>query len=187
LLRKANILITGLPGCGKSTLINRIVDNLRLRALRVGGISTPEFRSAGGPRGGFLIRDIATGTEQIMAAVDLASHTQVGRYGVSSEAIRDVGVSAINQAVTTADIVVIDEIGKMELTVPDFETSVTAALESEKPVLAAIGLYLASPFAAAVKRRRDGVLLTLRRGDQESVYRRVVDLLGLTRLPQSQD
>lgn len=148
----------------------------------MGGISTPELRGASGPRGGFLIRDIATGTEQIMAAVDLPSRIQVGRYGVDSEAIRAVGVSAINQAVATADIVVIDEIGKMELAVAEFETSVVAALNSTKPVLATIGLYLTSPFAAAVKRRPDVTVLTLRRGDQEAIYCRVVDLLALTGL-----
>lgn len=180
MLRKVNVLITGLPGCGKSTLVTRVVDSLRARGVQVGGISTPEFRGAGGLRGGFLIRDIATGAEQIMAAADLPSRIQVGRYGVDGEAIRAVGVSAINQAVVTADIVVIDEIGKMELAVPEFETSVVAAFDSAKPVLGTIGLYLTSPFAAAVKKRPDVTVLTLRRGDQEAIYQRVVDLLALT-------
>lgn len=184
MLRKANVLITGLPGCGKSTLVTRVVDSLRAGGVRVGGISTPEFRGAGGLRGGFLIHDIATGAERIMAAADLPSRIQVGRYGVDGEAIRAVGVSAINQAVVTADIVVIDEIGKMELAVPEFASSVVAAFDSAKPVLGTIGLYLTSPFAAAVKNRPDVTMLTLRRGDQEAIYRRVVDLLALTDLQE---
>jgi nucleoside-triphosphatase len=186
LLRKANVLITGLPGCGKSTLVTRVVDNLRAQGIQVGGISTPEFRGAGGLRGGFLIRDIATGAEQIMAAVDLPSHIQVGRYGVDGEAIRAIGVSAINQAVVAADIVIIDEIGKMELAVPEFANSVVAAFDSAKPVLGTIGLYLTSPLAAAVKKRPDVTVLTLRRGDQEAVYRRVLDLLALTGVQETE-
>jgi nucleoside-triphosphatase len=150
--------------------------------VKVGGISTPEVRGTGGPRAGFLIRDIATGAEQIMAATDLPSHIHVGRYGVDSAAIRAVGVSAINQAVATADIVVVDEIGKMEFAVPEFQRSVVAALDSTKPVLAAIGLYLTSSLATEVRRRPDVVVLTLRRGEQDATYRRVADLLAVPNL-----
>lgn len=117
-----------------------------------------------------------------MAAVDFVSHIHIGRYGVDGEAIRGIGVAAINQAVATADIVVIDEIGKMELAVPEFEASVVAALDSPKPVLATIGLYLTSQFATAVKKRPDVSVLTLKRGDQEATFRRVADLLGLSDL-----
>jgi nucleoside-triphosphatase len=106
----------------------------------------------------------------------------VGRYGVDSAAIRAVGVSAINQAVATADIVVVDEIGKMEFAVPEFQRSVVAALDSTKPVLAAIGLYLTSSLATEVRRRPDVVVLTLRRGEQDATYRRVADLLAVPNL-----
>jgi nucleoside-triphosphatase len=144
----------------------------------VGGISTPELRGASGLRRGFLIRDIATGAEQIMAATDLPSRIQVGRYGVDGEAIRTVGVSAINQAVAAADLIVIDEIGKMELAVSEFGRSIVAALNSAKPVLGTIGIHLTSPSAVAIRSRQDVVLLTLKRGDQEAIYQRLMNLLA---------
>ena len=116
-----NLLITGFPGCGKSTLVNRVVVRAKQEGLKVGGISTPEFRLDSGRRGGFLIRDIATGVEQVMAAIDISSPVKVGRYGVDLNAIRETGVTAIDHATTSTELIVIDEIGKMELAVPEFQ------------------------------------------------------------------
>ena len=44
-----NILFTGLPGCGKTTVISRIVD--RLAQLRLTGFYTREIRERGDRRG----------------------------------------------------------------------------------------------------------------------------------------
>lgn len=179
MLRKINVLITGKPGCGKSTLVSRVVNKLQTFSTKIGGISTPDFRSARGQRRGFLIRDIATGNEQVMAAIDLPSDIQVGRYGVDAVAIRKIGVTAINRAITEADIVVIDEIGKMELAVPEFQRCVVSALNSTKPVLGTIGLYLKSAFVTSIKRRSDVKIVTLSREKQEEVYLQVKALIGI--------
>ncbi|MFX1562472.1 MAG: nucleoside-triphosphatase, partial [Promethearchaeota archaeon] len=121
MLQKANILITGQPGCGKSTLVARIVKELQTKGVKVGGITTPEFRTESRQRGGFLIQDITTGEEAIMATSEYSSKIRVGRYGVDVAAIHKIGVTAIDKAVITADIVVIDEIGKMELLSQKFQ------------------------------------------------------------------
>jgi nucleoside-triphosphatase len=173
------LLITGKPGCGKSTLISRVVKELQTFNIKIGGISTPDFRSAKGRRRGFLIRDVATGDEQVMAAIDISSDIHVGRYSVDVVAIRKIGVRAINQAITEADIIVIDEIGKMELAVPEFKQCVVSALNSSKPVLGTIGLFLKSAFVTSIKQRSDVNIITLSRQKQEGVYREVRALIGL--------
>lgn len=176
---KVNLLITGLPGCGKSTLINRVVDRAKQDGLKVGGISTPEFRLDTGRRGGFLIRDIATGAEQIMAAVDVSSPVKVGRYGVDLNAIQEIGVTAIEYATTLTELIVIDEIGKMELAVPEFQRSVIMAFNSPKPVLGTIGLRLKTHFVNQVKNRSDVTILTLTPETRAIVYQQACTLLGL--------
>ncbi|MFW9830633.1 MAG: NTPase [Candidatus Thorarchaeota archaeon] len=179
MLQKANLMITGLPGCGKSTVVNRIINLAKEQGIRVGGISTPEFRISNGRRGGFHIRDVASGTEEIMASVDSKSSTKIGRYGVNLDAVQRVGVTAISSAIITADLIIIDEIGKMELTVPEFSQSVTAALNSSKPVLGTLGMKLRTPFVNTLKRRHDVKVLTLTPAARRAVYKQVCIHLGL--------
>jgi nucleoside-triphosphatase len=179
MLQKANILITGPPGCGKSTLIARVTKGLQTKGVKIGGITTPEFRTESGRRAGFLIRDIATGKEAKMAAIGFHSKIHVGKYGVDTAAVRDIGVTAIEQAVKAADIVVIDEIGKMELSLPEFQECVVNALDSSKPILGTVGLYLSSPFVNAVKNREDVRILMLRRNQQTEILQLVSKLLDI--------
>jgi len=180
MLRKVNVLITGRPGCGKSTLVERVISLLLTKGAKVGGITTPEFRDPTGRRGGFLIRDIATGEERKMAAIGMPSRIRVGRYGVDVEAVRSFGVTAIERAVEDADLIVIDEIGKMELAVPEFRQCVATALNSPKPVLGTIGLHLSQPFAEAIKRRPDVRVILLSPERREEVYCQVCELLGFS-------
>jgi nucleoside-triphosphatase THEP1 len=172
------MLITGRPGCGKSTLINRLVAAAHQKGMKVGGISTPEFRLSTGRRGGFLIQNIITGDEEIMASVEFSSSVAVGRYGVNLTAIRDIGVAAIDMAVSEADLVVIDEIGKMELGVPEFLFSVNAALDSSKPVLGTIGLKLSTPEITRIKNRSDVTLILLTPENRNHVYQKIWRLLS---------
>ncbi len=176
---KVNLLITGFPGCGKSTLVNRIADRVKQEGLKVGGISTPEFRLDTGRRGGFLIHDIATGAEQVMASIDISSPVKVGRYGVNLNAIREIGVTAIDYATTSAELIVIDEIGKMELTVPEFQRAVVMAFDSSKPVLGTIGLKLKTHFVNQIKNRNDVTILTLTPEVRPTVYQQACSLMGL--------
>ncbi len=179
MLTKANVLLTGFPGCGKSTLVNTIINHTKKMGLQVGGISTPEFRVPDGRRGGFLIRDIASGVTQTMASVEISSPVRVGRYGVNLEAIRIIGIAALEQAIESANLIVIDEIGKMELTVPEFQQIVTNALNSPKPVLGTMGLRLRTPFITALKHRLDVTILTLTAENRNLIFEKVCKLLGI--------
>ena len=114
-----------------------------------------------------------------MAAVGMPSPIRVGRYGVDVEAVSSFGVQAIERALLYSDLVVIDEIGKMELAVPEFRRCVEAALSSSKPVLGTIGLRLSLPFVVAIKRRPDVMVILLSPERRELVYRQVCELLGI--------
>ena len=104
---KKALLLTGPPGCGKTTLILRAAERLGERA---GGFYTTEVRQSG-KRVGFNIVTL-DGARATLSHVTLSSPHQVGRYGVDVEALERVGVAALRKAARSRLVVVVDEIGK---------------------------------------------------------------------------
>jgi len=142
------ILLTGLPGSGKTTVVERTLE--LLPDLNPGGFTTREIRDPTGARLGFEIRTL-DGQSATLAHVRMRSSPQrVGKYGVDIRALEQTGVAEICRAVQDADFVVVDEIGKMELLSPAFREAIHAAIRSPKPVLATIMLR-SHPFADALK------------------------------------
>ncbi|MEM3012095.1 MAG: nucleoside-triphosphatase, partial [Candidatus Hadarchaeales archaeon] len=129
-----NFLLTGRPGSGKSTVIGRTVSLLRGEGVRVGGIFCPELRE-GGERVGFEIRDLLTGEVGVLARVGLEG-PGVGKYGVNLEALERIGGGGIRRALEEAEVVVVDEIGPMEVLSKGFREAVLQALSSPLPLLA---------------------------------------------------
>jgi len=116
---KRHILLVGLPGSGKTTIARRAIELLRGRGTRVWGFWTGEIREAGNRRG-FDIESVS-GTHAVMADVDFRQRPKVSKYGVDVAAVDTVAVAEINRAVGAGQrgaVLVIDEIGKMELMSP---------------------------------------------------------------------
>lgn len=141
------ILLTGFPGCGKTTLIRRVLARLSIPA---GGFYTQEVRDSG-IRVGFEIVTL-DGSRGILAHVDNISTNRVGKYGVDLSALEDIGVRAIQAAIEEESLVVIDEIGPMEIFSLAFRQVVIEALESETTVLGTI-VKRSVPFANVVKQK----------------------------------
>ena len=155
-----NILITGNPGVGKTTLIQNIISRFNVSA---GGFYTSEVRDEDGRRWGFKIISL-DGREEVLASVDVVSSRKVSKYGVDVGAVDRVGVTAIRDALNSKDIVVIDEIGRMELTSNQFRNIVDKALDSPKPVLGTIALKETNT-AKKIKERQDTKLVRLTRAN----------------------
>ncbi len=133
------IFITGRPGIGKTTVFMRVMTGLRKRGYVVGGIICPEIRS-GGKRLGFNIVDLLTNEKGVLAYVCRGGESgpRVGKYCVNVSDVVAIGVNAIKKALERADVVGIDEVGPMELKVPQLKSSIYEALRSSKPVLAVV-------------------------------------------------
>jgi len=132
-----NFLVTGRPGIGKTTCLQRASELLVSRSVRVGGMITLEKRERG-VRVGFEVRDVLCGATGTLASVGGGVGPRVGRYVVNLADLERVGVEAIYRALREAQVVVIDEIGPMELLSRRFVDAVFSALDSPKPVLATI-------------------------------------------------
>jgi len=117
---------------------------LRSRGLGVGGCLTKERRE-GRERVGFTIFDLMSGREGVLATSKNALGPRVGKYRVSIPGLVDIGARALREAAATADVIVIDEVGPMELTSPEFKRGVESCLISGKPVLAVIHEQMKDP------------------------------------------
>jgi nucleoside-triphosphatase len=169
-MRRA-LLLTGKPGTGKTALIR---EALARTGVKGSGFCTEEIRS-GGVRQGFKIVTL-DGQEAILAHVSLSSPYQVSKYRVDTDSLNRVGVSALFKALKESDLIVIDEIGKMELLSPRFREVVTQAINSGKRILGTIMLN-PHPFADEIKRHPEVETLLVTKDNRTEVMRKVLDWL----------
>jgi nucleoside-triphosphatase len=158
---KQKILLTGRPGSGKTTLIKRVAESLPKRSA---GFYTEEIREHG-LRVGFRLVTLE-GDEAVLAHVDLNTRERLGKYGLDLSGLETVAVRAVRDAVEKGQLVVIDEIGPMEIRSVVFRDVVNEALESDVPLLATI-FARPLPFTNAIKSRRDVLLIEVRRDNRD--------------------
>ena len=166
------VLLTGAPGSGKTTAIQHILAAVQRDA---DGFTTREIRKAGA-RWGFEIVTL-DGQDGLLAHVEIRGGPRVGRYGVDLTALEDIGIERVEAAVRRGALVVIDEIGPMELLSAPFRQAVEAALASRADVLGTISAR-PDPFTDAIKARPDVTLVEITPARRAAVVAEVVALLG---------
>lgn len=151
--------ITGLPGVGKTQVLIKVMERLRNEYI-FGGMITKSIIE-NGKRVGFKIVDWFTEEERIFAHVDMDFSYRLGKYKIDLRALEEFGIPAIKKAVydNAIDVVVIDEVGKMELESRKFREIVKDALDCEKPVL--LTLY---------KKSRDALLQNIRNRNNIRIF-----------------
>lgn len=156
-LDKKNILVTARARVGKSTLIKRVTGRLKELGYKgIGGFYTLEV-SEGGSRTGFDIHTL-DGRVAPLARAGLKSPFTLGRYGIDRDRFEAVAVPALEDAIKKGYMVVIDEIGFMELKSHRFRELVAKALSAPAPLLATI-MRSRYDFVEAIKGRSDVELI----------------------------
>lgn len=149
-------LLTGRPGIGKTTAIQRLAE--RLADRRIAGFITEEVRVAG-TRRGFRIATF-DGREGILADVELHSRWRVSKYGVDVEGFEHLVCPMLEAAAEEADVVLVDEIGKMECFSRRFCQAVERLADGSTPLVATIAAR-GGGLIASIKQRPDARIHTL--------------------------
>jgi nucleoside-triphosphatase len=149
------VFLTGIPGVGKSTVVRKVADRIQQDGVEVGGMTSADLRS-GSARVGFEIRDLMTGKAGVLAHVNQTAGPRIGKYRVKSEDLDKIGAEAILSAIKHADLIVIDEVGPMELTSRRFKDAVQAALACGKSLLGTVHRNARDPLVQAI--RTDGTV-----------------------------
>jgi nucleoside-triphosphatase len=149
--RPLRLLLEGRPGIGKTTVARRLLIVLRDAGIPLGGFVTDEIRS-GGRREGFAVRTV-DGQRDILAHLELPGPPRVGRYGVDLPAFERVALPAM-AAPQPVGVVVVDELGKMELASAAFRDAMSDLLDRDVAVVATVHVHR-HPFTDALKRRPD--------------------------------
>ncbi|PYK92311.1 MAG: AAA family ATPase [Verrucomicrobia bacterium] len=165
------VLLTGRPGCGKTTLVKRVVKNLPQRAA---GFYTEEIRDRD-IRVGFRLVTL-DGDEGVLAHVDFETPERLGKYRLDLSALETVAVNAVRDAVRARQLVVIDEIGPMEIRSAMFRDTINEVLESGLPLLATI-FARSLRFTDAIKMRPDVTLIEVRPDNRERLVFELSEIL----------
>ncbi len=158
-----NIFVTGNPRSGKSTLIQRLLDEISDK--KVSGFVTPEIR-INDVRHGFKIIDLVSKEEEILASLNIKHGPSVSRYKVNVEGI-DAIMDKFLENYESSEYVIIDEIGMMEFYSKKFRETVRMVLSSDKKVVATLSKKF-------VKEYKDkGQIYTLTRENFDGVFDKV--------------
>lgn len=166
-----NVILTGVPGIGKTTVIEKVAASLGPRA---GGIITREIRESG-RRTGFSIEEI-WGEQRLLATRHRKDGPKVGPYRVVVRNLEEIGVRALERALNERDVVIIDEIGKMELISSGVRDMILKTLGSSTPVVATLGVGK-HPFLDGIRRRSDVRLVEISRDNRDTVADEVLGLV----------
>jgi len=162
LMSAKNILLTGPPRCGKSTVIEKLVEQIQRPVI---GFFTREIKEKG-RRLGFSIITL-DGKEGVLAHQESKSKMRVGKYGVNTDELDRIAVPAMIPS-KPDEIVIIDEIGKMECFSPLFRETLIQTLDSAHSVIGSIA-QKGSPFIEKIKGRKDVLLVSVSEKNRDSL------------------
>ena len=148
------LFITGRPSIGKTTVLLNAANELKNKGYRIGGMLSRDVREKG-TRIGFEIVNFTTGQRGWLAHVNQPTGPQVSKYRVNLNDLDQIGVEAVRSALKDAEVVVIDEIGPMELFSSAFKQAIKDAIDSQKLVLGVIHHSAHDPIINSIKNRND--------------------------------
>ena len=164
-------LLTGAPGSGKTTAIRKILSGLPCEA---GGFYTEEIREAG-RRLGFRIITL-DGRRGMLAHVDIPGSPRISKYGVDVALMDLLGVDCLQKALDEGKLVVIDEIGPMEILSARFRNIVLEILRRDAVVLGSI-VRRRMDFTDHIKKHSGVQVIEINRGNRAHIIVRVSELI----------
>jgi len=175
--QKKNIFLTGAPSSGKTTVIKKVIEGMDHPA---NGFYTEEER-VDGKRVGFLMKTL-DGKRGYLAHQDIKSDFHIRRYSVSIENIENIAVPSITPVKN--NIIILDEVGKMECFSNTFKQAAANALDAPNIVIGTI-TFGGDDFIREVKKREDieinEVTMDNRNSLPDLILRKISSLLNINK------
>lgn len=166
--------VTGRPGIGKTSVLLRAVEELKSKDYKVGGMLSREVREKG-VRIGFEIIDFHSGRRGWLAHVNQPVGPKIGKYRVNLNDLEITGVGSIRDATRNAQIIIVDEIGPMELFSQAFRDAVVEAMNSSKPLLGTIHFRPRDPLVNLIKNRDDAEITEVTHENRAHLHNILID------------
>jgi nucleoside-triphosphatase len=169
--------ITGLPGAGKTKTLLRVIEMLRGEELKIGGMINEPIMD-GRRKVGFSVRDIVSNDSQVFAHIDIESRITEGKMGVDLQKFESIAVPAMKTACETCDIIVIDEVGKVEVESQAFIDTVKSVLDAGKPMILTLHKKSRNPLLQDIRRRDDVRILEVTPTNRNLLPHKVIRLMN---------
>jgi nucleoside-triphosphatase len=169
--------ITGLPGAGKTKTLQRVIEMLGVEELKIGGMINEPLMD-GRRKVGFAVRDIVTGDKEVFAHITIESKIMEGKMGVDLQKFESVAVKAIRGACETCDVIVIDEVGKVEVESQAFIDAVKHALDAGKPMILTLHKKSRNPLLQDIRRRDDVRILEVTPTNRNLLPHKIIRLMN---------
>ncbi len=168
--------ITGLPESGKTSALKKVIEMLEEEELVIGGMVTEPVFSKN-KRTGYQILDWMTKKRGKLMTPDPEANDRDECNANNLETLRSVGVSAIEKATDEADVIVIDEVGRLEVECEEFVDAVKRALDANKPLLLTLHKKSRNPLLQDIRRRDDVRILEVTQVNQKLLPYKIIRLL----------
>jgi nucleoside-triphosphatase len=167
------LFVTGDPGIGKSSVLLKVIQSLKAEGYSVGGMLSREVRSEG-KRVGFEVLDVNNHRRGWLARIDQDFGPRLGRYYVNLKDLENVGAKAITNAVEELDVVLVDEVGPMELYSESFRKSIDLILKCRKLVVGSIHWKMKNDLLREIRLRKDCEIFRVTVENRRSIHRKII-------------
>ncbi len=164
------ILLTGAPGCGKTTVVRKLAE--LLKTVRLAGFYTEEICD-GKQRTGFQAHTFDD-QEALLSSIHHKSWVSGGRYGVDIRGFEKLVLPELQRDPNTVDLFLIDEIGKMECFCPGFVEAMNALLGLDVPLVATVSLN-GKGLIKDIKLRDDVDIITVNAHNRDSLPKQILN------------
>lgn len=173
----SRIIISGPPRSGKSTLISKLIEHYKKKQFTISGFLTPEVREKN-KRVGFDLKNINTGKRYKLARIgDYHTNYRLGKYHVFTKDL-DILISKLEDLyLKNIDLMIIDEIGKMELFSKKFQDFIKYIFNSDFNIIATIGQKLQHPIKTYILNLPSIIAIIINIENQRQVFNKIISII----------